>query len=57
MHICPESNQLKFYIPNIPKPVLWSPGVAESHGTMGWPNIKNNMVFITKFKFCDLFNK
>ena len=21
-HICPESNQLKFYIPNIPKPVL-----------------------------------
>ena len=35
IHICPESNQLKFSIPNIPKPVLWSPGVVESHGTMG----------------------
>ena len=35
VHIGAESNQLKFLIPNIPKPVLWSPGVVESHGTMG----------------------
>ena len=53
MHICPESNQLKFSIPNIPKPVLWSPGVVESHGTMGWPKIKNNMFLCTRFKYCN----
>ena len=52
-HICPESNQLKFSIPNILKPVLWSPGVVESHGTMGWPKIKNNMFLCTRFKYCN----
>ena len=52
-HICPESNQLKFSIPNIPKPLLWSPGVVEPHDTMGWPKIKNNMFLCTRFKYCN----
>ena len=40
VHIGAESNQLKFLIPNIPKPVLWSSGLAESYGTIGCPKSK-----------------
>ena len=47
-----SSNLVNFSIPNIPNPVPWSAQVAESHGTMQIPQIKN-VTFFPVFSVLD----